>query len=1147
MRMIGILLALPLLAACTQWVGTPELRQQKPTPVPQEKLAEVLARITPPAIGDGTQYESHPTPRSSVGLLEAGDDLGYGVTMTPEAEELWTATVLKDWQSWEQKFDAATRSMPDTPEAKFLLSAQRLRAMMHSGRMDEVRKELRVIEEIERDIFGNVLETTSQYAQINSWLNNSYESIAYNAAVVDAVGRWWLPEFYYAKPENTGDAKRVAGALMRSHIGLTCEHIVLHEYETAMAWGRAGLDMTESVLGISHHPLYGFFVNPTTYMYEGQAWMMACYAAARIGVSRNVEASQHLIDNAKAFLRQAQYRWGDYLVDSIIDYVLYDTGLKPQETARIGVLPEPPAVTPERLASLVRFRPEDLQVREDVELPVPEPGSIQLPGEGAVNAYGFVVGPELAKANAAILNGSYTDAIARLDRIAASETDPLKRWQAAEEAVKTLILAGQSAQALERLPALEAKEQAFFGGNLGARALRGEVKFWLGDNAGALRDFAQVVEALGDFRPPSLLVFKPEVPQQALMTRAQYRAYLGIARSQMFAGMPELALPWAQAGEELFEEAHYTWQHQLYRRYLKLDADMFYARGVNLAVLAGAQLSVEQNEATANETMRTARAYLEAMEFDSGLVTIEATWARSLLDAGKAQLAEATATKAAEFAVTTGNSDLLWQLQALRGEALAKLGQPDAAERALRAAQATIESVSGSLASDASKRQFGIGKEDITRSLVASSLDRGDYAQAFADLERGRARAFVDMLANTALDGGKNARQVDRIRRIDASIRESRVLAALPQRRGRMAAKNVVGLERKRGQLINALRRSNSELADAFSIAHASLPAVQRRLRANDAMLYTLPVRSDDQPIRFLAVKRQQVRMIETGLSHADLEDSLAIFTSDDPLGDAKAQAATADRIATALSLSEWVPSGTLYVVPSRSLYFLPWGALPVDVPVVMLPNGGWITRTTGRGSLRSAAIIGSPDLGTAWDPLPGTTEEATRIASGYGTKALLGRQATEAGLRKAIGSGVGVLHIATHGLFNARDPLASSILLSDAGETDPLTAQELFENPLKANLVILSACETGLGKVSAGDDFLGLSRSFYLGGASAVMNSLWPVYDKPTRRFMEVFHARTRGGDIGKAWVAARNVLRDEGFPPSVYGAFVLGGADRI
>ena len=1147
MRITYLLMALPILAACTQWVGTPELNQQRPLPVPQDRLAEVLGRITPPVQGDGTQRESHPSPRSSVGLLEAGDDLGYGVTMTPEAEALWTATVLKDWQSWESKFNAAAASLPDTPEAAFLLSAQRLRAMMHAGRMDEARKELRRIEKIERDIFGNVLETTSQYAQLNSWLNNSYESIAYNAAVVDAVGRWWLPEFYYAKPENTGDAKRVAGALMRSHIGLTCEHIVLHEYETAMAWGRAGLDMTESVLGISHHPLYGFFVNPTTYMYEGQAWMMACYAAARIGVSRDIESNQYLIDGAKAFLRQAQYRWGDYLVDSIIDYVLYDTGLKPQETARIGVLPAPPAVTPERLASLIRFRPEDLQVREDVELPVPEADSIELPSEGAVNAYGFAVGPELAQANAAILAGNYTAAIDRLDRISRAEIDPLKRWQAAEEAVKTLILAGQSAEAIERIADLEAKEQAYFGGNLGARALRGEVKFWLGDNAGALRDFAQVVEALGDFRPPSLLVFKPEVPQQALMTRAQYRAYLGIARSQMFAGRPDLALPWAKAGEELFEEAHYTWQHQLYRRYLKLDADMFYARGVNLAVLAGAQLSVEQAESTANDTMRSARAYLDAMGFDSGLVTIEATWARALLDAGKPQLAEETATNAAEFAVASGNSDLLWQLQALRGEALESLGKPDEAERALRAAQATIESVSGALATDASKRQFGTGKEDITRSLVAASLQREDFAQAFADMERGRARSFVDMLGTTALNGGRNARQVERIRGIDAGIRESRVLASLPHRSGRRRAKSIAALERQRNQQVRELRRSNAELADAIAIAHTSLDAAQRRLRPADLMLYTLPETTDDQQIRFLAIERNHVRLIETDLSHSGLEDELAIFTSDDPLGDAAAQAATADRIAQALLVSAWAPSGTLYVVPSRSLYFVPWGALPIEVPAVILPNGGWITRSPTRVSLRSAAVIGGPDLGTQWDPLPGATEEASQIASGYGIRALLGGEASKSGLRSAIGDGVGVLHIATHGLFNARDPLESSILLSGGGEVDPLTARDLFENPLKANLVILSACETGLGKASAGDDFLGLSRSFYLGGTRAVMNSLWPVYDKPTRRFMDVFHAKARSGNIGEAWIAARNALRDEGFPASVYGAFVLGGTDRL
>lgn len=1140
-------LAAGLVSACTQYVHTPEAPLNRPEPVAMAELDAVLARITPPRLGDGTEHESHPSPSSRVDLLRAGDDLGYGVTMTPEAETLWAATNYKDWQTWEAKYDEAKRSLPDTPEAAFLLSAQRLRAMMHSGRIDEVNVELKRLEEIERGLFGNVLETTSQYAQLNSWLNNSYDSVAYNAAVVDAIGDWWLPEFYYAKPENTGNAKRVAGALMRSHIGLTCEHIVLHEYETSMAWGRAGLDMTESVLGISHHPIYGLFVKTTTYMYEGQAWMMACYAAARIGVSRDLEANQYLIDRAKEFFRQAQYRWGDYLVDSIIDYVLYDTGMKPKLTEQIGELGAPDLVTPARLSRLVRFRPDDLQVRESVALPVPEPDSIKLPGEGALNAYDITVSPELAAANEAILAGDYDMAIRRYDRIAATETDPLKLWHAAEQAVKTLILAGRSAEAEERIARLEKLEMAHFNSNISARALRGEIRFWLGDNDGAVRDFLQVVEMLGDFRPPSLLVFKPEVAQMALLTRAQYLAYLGIARSLIFAGDPRAALPWAEAGEQLFEEAHYTWQHQLYRRYLKLDADMFYARGVNLAVLAGARLAKDGDLAAAEELMATARAYLDAMGFDAGLVTIEATWARALLDIGENERAERVAREAAALATERAQTDLLWQVQALRGEALTNLGRERDAEDALRAAQAAVESVSGALASDASKRQFGIGKDEITRRLVGFGMARGDHAQVFADLERGRARAFVDMLGEVRFSGQRQSAQAERIREVDALIRNERLRASLPGLRGANSLGKINSLESRRAALISRLRGQDPELADALSIANRSLRDVQRKLGKGDLLLYTLPVASTDQAIRFLAIQPTGTEVIETGLSHDRLGELLTAFTTDDPIGSTLKQREAAEAIFAGLGMDGWAPERTLYVVPSQSLYFVPWGALPVETPAVILPNGGWLTRTPPRVASGSAAVIGSPDLGIAWESLPGAAQEAETIAGLYKTAPLTGSEASEANLRSRVGKGVGVLHLATHGLFDARDPLQSSILLSDASEANRLTASDLFQNPLPASLVVLSACETGLGQVSAGDDFLGLARSFYLGGARAVMNSLWPVHDKPTQLFMETFHRKARDGDIGKAWLAARNALREADFPPSVYGAFVLGGADRI
>jgi len=193
-----------------------------------------------------------------------------------------------------------------------------------------------------------------------------------------------------------------------------------------------------------------------------------------------------------------------------------------------------------------------------------------------------------------------------------------------------------------------------------------------------------------------------------------------------------------------------------------------------------------------------------------------------------------------------------------------------------------------------------------------------------------------------------------------------------------------------------------------------------------------------------------------------------------------------------------------------------------------------------------AAAVVGDPDFQGAFKQLRGARAEAVEISRRYQTEPLLGRAATEEGLRKLVGGGVDVLHLATHGFFDAARPLTSSIVLSGAERPVMLTAARLFESPLPAKLVVLSACETGVGKAVAGDDFLGLSRSFYLGGTLAVVSSMWPVDDVSTRTFMETFHERAKDGDYGRAWLAARDRLRAAGLAPFFYGAFVLGGALR-
>ena len=261
---------------------------------------------------------------------------------------------------------------------------------------------------------------------------------------------------------------------------------------------------------------------------------------------------------------------------------------------------------------------------------------------------------------------------------------------------------------------------------------------------------------------------------------------------------------------------------------------------------------------------------------------------------------------------------------------------------------------------------------------------------------------------------------------------------------------------------------------------------------------------------------------------------------------DGEVQHRIAAELSGLLQAPSWLGSSGSYVLPSGSLHFVPWGILDLAQPVVIIPTAGWLLHRSPIQTSHPAAVVGDPEFGGKLPPLRAARREAIAIAKYFAVEPLLGPDATEARLREQIGRGVSVLHLATHGLFNATRPLQSAIVLSNGAQAAALTAERLFEAPRSAHLVVLSACETGVGEAVAGDDFLGLPRSLYLGGASTVLSSLWPVEDRATAEFMGIFHQEAlREGDYGKAWLKARDELRARGLPPWIYGAFVLGGGE--
>ena len=163
----------------------------------------------------------------------------------------------------------------------------------------------------------------------------------------------------------------------------------------------------------------------------------------------------------------------------------------------------------------------------------------------------------------------------------------------------------------------------------------------------------------------------------------------------------------------------------------------------------------------------------------------------------------------------------------------------------------------------------------------------------------------------------------------------------------------------------------------------------------------------------------------------------------------------------------------------------------------------------------RSALVLGNPTMPSVsaypgspkqqLSPLPGAEAEARAIAPLLNTQAITGAQGTKAQIVQKMPQ-ASIIHLATHGLLDDVRGLGSAIALAPSGSDDGLlTAEEIFDMKLQANLVVLSACNTGFGRIT-GDGVIGLSRALISAGVPSVIVSLWAVPDAPTAELISRF-----------------------------------------
>lgn len=549
-------------------------------------------------------------------------------------------------------------------------------------------------------------------------------------------------------------------------------------------------------------------------------------------------------------------------------------------------------------------------------------------------------------------------------------------------------------------------------------------------------------------------------------------------------------------------------------------------RALEGATAAGDSAGVQASLVTLGEIARErGEGALAARRFERA-AAISATLgpqvhAADLLNEGASLVAIDPARAAARFEQARG-------IAAAAGapveHSFALLGLGEVAERRGDWALALERARAAAALMDTTRARQGSGGESITLAsrwrfafdalihllmkLDAQQPGRGHAAEAFHWAERARARALLDLVAG----GAGQPFTLDQAR------------AAL--------APDALLLEYAVGDSSTTLWAVTSEGA-----GH-----------------YTLPGRAALLP---------RIEILRRGL--ADPERALSRPTL------AAAHALYRELIASALAAHP--KARRLIVSPDGPLALIPFEALLAEAPRAGKPpraddwlgaradiayafSAATLAARSGAGGGRGIVAVANPDFGGAQPPLPYTADERAALERLAGARhvafaALAGAAATRARLLALPElPGAALLHVATHGVANEVEPEQSGLWLavdSTGGAPGFLSVADVAGLELRADLVTLSACETGLGRLERGEGVVGLTRAFVAAGARSVVVSLWRVNDRSSSQLMERFYreliAKRRPRD--RALAEARRALMrsDATRSPFHWAAFVLVG----
>lgn len=494
----------------------------------------------------------------------------------------------------------------------------------------------------------------------------------------------------------------------------------------------------------------------------------------------------------------------------------------------------------------------------------------------------------------------------------------------------------------------------------------------------------------------------------------------------------------------------------------------------------------------------------------------------------------------------------------LMGKVSLATGETAKAKSYFSKAVKAIERLRSPITADEFSMAFLSSRLEPFQNLAKLYLEQGRLAEAFKAVERGRSRSLLDVPHIRA----GNTRAVKKLDRRSTELRSELNFQykKLDRLSGEEAARLRLDIHETEAKLAVVIRQVHSIAAPTTSRRTQGLfdlKALYGQLGKTRSLVEYIIL--GDQVSAFI-VADGRVRFVSGLGSSAEigalLEDlhfqfdalryggrALAKFT-----GQLKARADNClGRLYDQLMrpLAQHLSGEALVIVPAGPLHYVPFHALydgsryvVEDQEISYAPSAALWSKLQGKRTRKPASSL---LMAYADDRIPLVEREVGTIKKiAPGPMCFTGKRATFAAFTEHAPKH-DVIHLACHGQFRPDNPMFSSLHLADGW----VTVQDICAQRLTASLVTLSACETGLSKIFAGDEILGLARGFLSAGASSLVVSLWTVNDDATSRLMARFYSYLqRTPSVSASLRLAQLEFVQRGEHPFLWSPFVSIGA---